>query len=137
MDAYSTLSLQKLASTKDGEKAVLEYNLFVEYHNYPNYADKWILNLLDGKDKWKNNVKQRAAFITMVLQYHVIYLYALVELADTKADCVNKYPTTKVVAMESWDEVAAILVGSLEARFRGGSADLQDGYCFWNSSNQL
>ena len=110
---------------------------FVVYHNDPNYADKWILNSLDGKDKWKNNVEQRAAFITMVLQNHVIYLYALAELADTEADCFDKDPTKNAVAVESWDEVAAVLVGSLEARFRGGLANLQDGYCFWNLSNQL
>ena len=71
-DAYATLSLQELAITTDREKAVGKYNSFVEYHNDPNYADKWILNSLDGKDKWKNNVEQRAAFITMVLQYHVM-----------------------------------------------------------------
>jgi hypothetical protein len=111
---------------------------FVVYHNDPNYADKWILNnSLDGKDKWKNNVEQQAAFITMVLQNHVIYLYALAELADTEADCFDKDPTKNAVAVESWDEVAAVLVGSLEARFRGGLANLQDGYCFWNLSNQL
>jgi len=66
----------------------------------------------------------------MVLQYHVIYLYALAELADTEADCVDKEPTKSAVAVESWDEVAAVLVGSFEARFRGGLVDLQDGYCF-------
>jgi len=129
-DAYGTLSLQSLAITTDREKADPEYKLFVEYHNDPNYADKWILNSLDGKDKWKNNVEQRAAFITMVLQNHVIYLYALAELADTEADCVDKEPTKSAVAVESWDEVAAVLVGSFEARFRGGLVDLQDGYCF-------
>eukprot|EP00978_Attheya_sp_CCMP212_P033650 scaffold136837_cov67-Attheya_sp.AAC.1 len=89
-----------MAITTDREKAVPEYNSFVEYHNDPNYAAKWILNSLDGKDKWKNNVEQRAAFITMVLQYHVIYLYALAELADTEAECVDKDPTKNAVAVE-------------------------------------
>eukprot|EP00978_Attheya_sp_CCMP212_P042781 scaffold266814_cov56-Attheya_sp.AAC.2 len=46
MDAYVTLSLQELAIMTDRDKAVPEYNLFVEYHNDPNYADKWILNSL-------------------------------------------------------------------------------------------
>eukprot|EP00978_Attheya_sp_CCMP212_P035513 scaffold154950_cov53-Attheya_sp.AAC.1 len=90
------------------------------------------------KNKWKNNVEQRAAFITTVLQHHVIiYLYALAELADTEADCVAKDPLKNAGAVESWDEVAAVLVGSLEARFRGGSKDLQDGYGFCNLSNQV
>jgi hypothetical protein len=135
-DAYSTLSLQDLAITTDREKAVPEYKMFVEYYNDPNYADKMILASLDGKDKWKNNVEQRAAFITTVLQYHVIYLYALAELADTEADCVDKDPTKNAGAVESWDEVAAVLIGSLEAPFRGGSTDLQDGYFSWNLANQ-
>jgi hypothetical protein len=89
-DVYATSSLQELAITTDREKAAAKYNSLVEYHNDPNYADKWILNSLGGKDKQKNNAEQRAAFITMVLQYHVVYPYALTELADTEADCVVK-----------------------------------------------
>jgi hypothetical protein len=62
--------------------------------------------------------------------YATLSLQELAELADTEADCVDKEPTKNAVAVESWDEVAAVLVGSLEARFRGGLVDLQDGYCF-------
>jgi Low iron-inducible periplasmic protein len=136
-DSYELLSLHKMATTQDREAAVPFYTEFVEYHDDTAYADKAVMEALEGEGKWgSTGTEARTEVVALTCAYQITYMYALAEMADAIADCKSENPLDNVGGVHSWDEVAAFLIGSLEGPTGGGSPDIDDGQLLWNLANK-
>lgn len=136
-DSYELRSLHKMATTQDREAAVPFYTDFVQYYDDIAYAEKAVLEALDGTGKWgSTGTESRTEVVALTCAYQIIYMYLLAEMADAIADCKSKNPLDNVGGSHSWDEVAAFLIGSLEGPTEGGSPDVDDGQLLWNLANK-
>jgi len=130
------LSLQEMAVSTTKDKSSWS-TLYTEYHQDKHFADKVIVDTLSGKGKWgAAPPEQRSEIIAKTVQYQVIFLYLLGEMADAMADCATGDATDNDGAVHSWDEVVAYYVGSLEGTSEGGSDDFSDGRMMWNLGNR-
>lgn len=136
-DPYKVRSLHEMAVTQDREAAVPFYTEFVEYFDDTFYADKAVIEALEGTGKWATSgTESRTEVVTKTCSYQIMYMYALAEMDDAIADCKSKNPLDNVGGSHSWDEVAAYLIGSLEGPTAGGTPDTDDGQLFWNLANK-
>lgn len=139
-DPYEVRSLQEMARSSLRRKALPFYNDFVEYHDDPNYADTAVTDALLATGKWgSGSPEQRAEIVRKTLQYQVVYMYVLAEMADALSSCSERRANDdedRRGAANAWDEVAAFYIGSLEGHLRGGSPDFDDGQLLWNLANK-
>lgn len=115
-------------------KDVIFYSEYAAYFDDPNYADTTILSAFDDEGRYSGrSLKQRAAVIGVALQAQLMYMAVLAELEESVQQCGQNNDITR--AADSWDEVAAYIIGSLEGEERGGSSYFSDGELLWSLGN--
>jgi hypothetical protein len=131
-DPYYFYSLSELATASSRRNAEPYYSAFVSYHNDPNYADKLIQNTLNGSGPWgSGSVEQRSSVITEGSSFLVLYLHLISQINDAVNTCNGIEEDGEYDLTHPWDEVAALIIGSLEGTEEGGSSDIQDGQLIW------
>ena len=138
-DPYELHSIGKFATASSRRNADPWYSSFVEYYNDPNYADTTIRNTLDGTGKWgPKSTAQRSAVIAEMSSFHVLFLHLIAQINDAVNSCngVDVDADDEYDLTHPWDEVAALVIGSLEGGKEGGSSDTQDGQLIWGLANQ-
>lgn len=125
-------SLQTYATYDEREHAHF-FNLYVDYFNDKKYAHTRVLSILNN-DLW-DTPSQRSKAISIVLQYQLLFMATLAELSDAIVDCQAKKELDNPGNLNAWDEVAALLIGSLEGSSIGGADDIKDGKFFYHLSN--
>ena len=135
-DPIQFRSLQEMATTAQREDAPW-FTHFLEYHQNSYYADKIISDTLNGRGKWGSSSReQRAEIVIKTVQYHVVFMFLLAQLADAIRDCDNDDANDNMGTVHSWDKVVAFYVGSQEGSTEGGSKDFSDGTLMWNLGNK-
>jgi len=130
------MSLQDMATSEVREESPW-FTHFLDYHQSSDYADQAIMDALNGRGKWGSaSRKQRTEIVTKTAQYQVVFMHLLGEMADANADCDKGDKQDNAGSVHSWDEVAALYVGSLEGPDEGGSDDFGDGQLMWNLGNK-
>mmetsp|Transcript_21965 Transcript_21965/g.46333 ORF Transcript_21965/g.46333 Transcript_21965/m.46333 type:complete len:762 (+) Transcript_21965:97-2382(+) len=132
-DPYDFYSLSGFALSTSRQNAEPYYSAFISYHNNPNYADLLIQNTIKGIGKWDSSksVAQRSAVITESCSFLVVYLHLVAQINDAVNHCENKDQDGEYDLTHPWDEVAALMVGSLEGMEEGGSSNVEDGQLVW------
>lgn len=140
-DPFSLVSLQQLAVSTIRAQAVPYYTYFVEYFNEKNYADKRMRLVLDGQSKWTATAHKTEALV-LTSAFQIVYMEVLFHLSDAVNKCdaiVAQGGSTFAVALETdrhpIDNIAALLIGSLEGSQEGGSFP-EDGELVWNLANK-
>ena len=137
-DLFQYNSLADLAVASSRRTADPWYSDFVKYHNNNNYADKLIRDTLEGNGKWGSSasVAQRSAVITETSAFMVLYLHLIAEINDAVNQCKGIASDGEYDLTHPWDEVAALLIGSLEGTTESGSSDLEDGQLIWGLASR-
>lgn len=138
-DPFEYYSLSGFATSTSRQIAEPLYSLFAQYHNEANYADVLIRNSLDGGgEKWGGSasVAQRSAFITETSAFQVLYMHTIAQVNDALNVCRGNDEAGEYDLTHPWDEVAALVIGSLEGPNEGGSSDTQDGQLVWGLGNR-
>jgi hypothetical protein len=136
-DPFAYYTLAEFAVATSRRIADPLYSYFVEYHNDPNYADKIVTNALNGAGKWgARSVEQRSAIITETCAFHILYMIALAQLNDALNGCKENENGGEFELTHPWDEVASLVIGSLEGPGEGGSSDTEDGQVIWGLGNR-
>jgi hypothetical protein len=88
---------------------------------------------LNGVAKWDSSKSsaERSAVITEASAFLVLYLHLIAQINDAVNVCNNVDKDGEYDLTHPWDEVAALLIGSLEGMEEGGSLDVQDGQLIW------
>lgn len=133
-DSFQLLSLHELAVAADRKRADPMYSYYVAYFNQVNYADTAVDEALRGVGKWTNK-EQRQEVIAATCAFQIVFLYVIAELKQTVEQCRDPEFDLLEEKLHPWDEVAALLVGSLEGPGEGGSSDLSDGQFIFNLGN--
>ena len=152
-DAVGFYSLKDFAlSTIQKKNAEPFYSMFVSYHNDPNYAHRIISETLEGLGKWgSKSTEQRSAIVVETSSFMVLYLHLIGQMYASINVC--KKDSGGIAAVKNaggeesldegyyelthpWDEVAALVIGSLEGTQEGGSSDIQDGQLIWGLSTR-
>ena len=119
------MSLHSLALSN--ERRGVMYEAFLDYHDDVAYSDKIILQLLEGEGKWGNwPADFRAKIISDIIRVQVVYMVVISKLEMAVTQCSDLF----------WDEAAALIIGSLEGKERGGSKDFRDGKLLWGLANR-
>ncbi|KAL3902947.1 MAG: hypothetical protein SGARI_005600, partial [Bacillariaceae sp.] len=136
-EPFTFYSIADFAIASSRRNAEPYYSAFVSYHNDPNYADAVIRDTLNGVGKWgSGTTEQRSAVVAETSAFQVIYLHLLAQINDAVNNCRNVDEDGEYDLTHPWDEVAALLIGSLEGTEEGGSADVQDGQMIWGLSTR-
>jgi len=132
-DPFTFYSLSDFAISTSRQNAEPYYSAFISYHNDPNYADVLIRDTINGVGKWGENksVEQRAAVVTESCSFLVLYLHLVAQINDAVNSCRSIDSDGEYELTHPWDEVAALMIGSLEGRKEGGSAHVEDGQMIW------
>lgn len=132
-EPFGYYSIAEFAIASSRKNAEPYYTAFVSYHNDPKYADTLIRNTLDGVGKWDSSksTSQRSEVITEGSAFLVLYLHLIAQINDAVNNCRNIDQDGEYDLTHPWDEVAALLIGSLEGMEEGGSLDVQDGQLIW------
>lgn len=128
------MSLKAMAVAVERKRADPYYGYFVAYFNQVNYADIAVDEALRGVGKWTTE-EQRKAVIVATCSFQIVFLFLMAELKQTVGQCRDPAFDVLETNMHPWDEVAALLVGSLEGTKEGGSSDLSDGQMIFNLAN--
>ena len=133
-DPFSYYSVADLALSSSRRVADPWFSEFVKYHDNNNYADKIIRDTLNGAGKWDSSktVAQRSAVITETSSFMVLYLHLIAQINDAVNICKGMDSGGTYNLTQPWDEVAALLIGSLEGTQEGGSSDAEDGQLLWS-----
>lgn len=131
-DPFSYYSLADHAVASSRRNAEPWFSEFVKYHNNNNYAHKIILDTLEGNGKWgSKSAAQRSAVIAETSAFMVLYLHLIAQINDAVNHCKGIESEGEYDLTHPWDEVAALLIGSLEGPSEGGSSDIEDGQLLW------
>lgn len=144
------LSLHSLA-VSGARKNTYYYLDFITYFDDANFADSTIRDTFNNRGRWKNrSLKQRAAVIRVTIQVHLMHMHILTKLDDSVTACGKnneKIDSARIDLvrddddnfrfgrMDSWDEVSAFIIGSMEGQKYGGSPDFRDGALLWSLAN--
>jgi hypothetical protein len=138
-DLFEYYSVGDFAVATSRRNAEPLYSAFVQYHNDPNYADTIVRDALDGLGKWGKNIAsiaQRVAVIVETSAFHILFLHAYAQLNDAINACKGESSNGEYELTHPWDEVAALMIGSLEGPNEGGSSDSEDGQLIWSLGNR-
>jgi hypothetical protein len=138
-DLYEYHSIGNFATAVSRRNAEPWFSAFEEFYNEPNYADTIIRNTLAGTGKWgPKSIEQRSAVITEMSSFHVLFLHLISQINDAVNSCngLDVDANDEYDLTHPWDEVAALMIGSLEGENEGGSSDYQDGQLIWGLGNQ-
>ena len=133
-DDYKLLSLHSMAVAAERKRADPYYSYFVAYFNQVNYADVAVTEALRGEGKW-TTAEQRSEVIVATCAFQIVFLNLLAELKETVKVCRDPEFNLAEESQHPWDEVAALLIGSLEGANEGGSSDMADGQLNFNLAN--
>jgi len=133
-DLYTFYSIADHAVASSRKNAEETYSSFIEYFNDANYAGKIIMEALEGRGKWgSKSTEQRSAIITETSAFLVLYLHMIAQIDSAVNHCQGNLANDGDYDLtHPWDEVAALLVGSLEGTEQGGSVDGRDGQLIWS-----
>jgi len=136
-DLYNLRSLHELAVTTERQKADPIYSYFVAYFNDIRYADTSVDNALRGIGKWESR-EERSEVIITTCAFQIVFLYTLARLKESVVQCRENPQEDWELATtpNPWDEVAALLIGSMEGPNEGGSMNHIDGQLFWSLANR-
>jgi hypothetical protein len=138
-DGFSLVSLSQLAKSSERREADPVFSQFVSYFNVQEYADKAILEALDGTGKWgTRTAKERAEVISLTSSFQIVYMEIIRKLNNAVDQCHITDPEFGVdySSGHRLDEAAAMIIGSMEGNGIGGSSDLDDGQLLWNLANE-
>eukprot|EP00934_Nitzschia_sp_Nitz4_P003694 Nitzschia sp. Nitz4//scaffold182_size44100//30858//33151//NITZ4_007258-RA/size44100-augustus-gene-0.26-mRNA-1//-1//CDS//3329539577//3684//frame0 len=137
-DPFEYYSLADLAVASSRKVADPYYTAFITYHNDNNYADTLIRATIAGTGKWSSSmsVAQRSAIITETCAFMVVYMQFLTQMTDAVNQCKGSSSEGEYDLTHPWDEVAALIIGSLEGTEEGGSLDTEDGQLIWGLSTR-
>jgi len=129
-----SISIGNFATTKH-RNVVPAYDSFVQYYSTDTFADDIIRaaidsSKLDFNDNWTD--LQRRVVIIKATQVLVMYFAALQNAYEAFTDC-NAQTLQSSKSSESWDRVAALLIGSLEGTEKNGTIE---GYMFYDLAQQ-
>mmetsp|Transcript_4087 Transcript_4087/g.9480 ORF Transcript_4087/g.9480 Transcript_4087/m.9480 type:complete len:740 (-) Transcript_4087:3220-5439(-) len=131
-DLHSFYSLSDLAVASSRKNAEDIYSDFVAYFNDVNYSQKIIMGALEGTGKWGlKSIQQRSAVATESSAFLVVYLHMIAQINDAVKQCKNEKSDGEYDLTHPWDEVAALVIGSLEGTQEGGATDGRDGQLIW------
>jgi hypothetical protein len=126
-----SLSLSQLATTSQ-RSIVPTYDAFVRYYTKDTWADDVIRTALDPSQKiW--NEEQRRIVAVKASQVLVTYFGAMQNAYEAVAGCSSSLQLRQSGSAESWDKVAAILIGHLEGTKTNGT---MEGYMLYDLSQQ-
>jgi len=136
----ASISIGQLATTKH-RNIVPEFDRFVQYYSTDTFADDIIRAAIDSaKLEWEDNwtAEQRRIVIIKATQVLVMYFAALQNAYEAVEDCKltkrrNLQNPQSSKPSDSWDQVAAILIGSLEGTEKNGTVE---GYMFYDLAQQ-
>jgi hypothetical protein len=129
-----SISLKQLATTKH-RNIVPEFDAFVQYYSTDTFADDIIRGAIDSstldfKDNW--TPEQSRVVILKASQVLVVYFAAMQNAYEAVEDCqIQKSQSSK--SSDSWDQAAALLIGSLEGTAVNGTAE---GYMFYELAQE-
>lgn len=128
--------LKAMAKTKSRILVKPLYEDFSIFYKDPNYADTVVTEALYGTGRYEQMpLVQRSETIVMTIQYQIMYMYSLVQLERSLAACNSQDPNRQKTMLQSWDESAAFLIGSLEGPKLGGSP--KDGILLYHLANHM
>jgi hypothetical protein len=132
-EPFGYYSISDFAIASSRKNAEPYYSAFISYHNDPTYADNLIRKTLDGTGKWDNSksTEQRSMVITEASAFLVLYLHLIAQINGAVNNCKTVGEDGEYELTHPWDEVAALVIGSLEGMEEGGSVDVQDGQLIW------
>lgn len=150
-DPIRFLSLHEMATSSERQTADPIYTQFVSYFNDINYADKAVMrafqyNKNDKRSTWMESYKwtslqERSTVITATCAYQIVFMYFMANLNDAVTECTSVDPNFDEAYLpldkpfHPWDEVVALLIGSVEGAQMGGSPNMDDGQLLWNLAN--
>lgn len=136
-DLHSFYSIHDFAIASSRKNAKDIYIDFVGYFDDVNYGATIVMEALEGKGKWGfKTTEQRAAIITETSAFLVLYLHLLSQINDAVNHCTNTASDGEYDLTDPWDEVAALIIGSLEGTEEGGATDGRDGQLMWGLSTR-
>jgi len=137
-DQFNFYNLKDFAMATSRKIAGPMYSQFIQYHNDPEYAHTLVINTFEGKGKWDNtkSVAQRSAMITETCAFQILYMHLIAQINDAVNICKGADSEGEYDLTHPWDEVAALLIGSLEGIEEGGSIDPEDGQLIWGLSTR-
>jgi hypothetical protein len=138
-DPFTLISLSQLAKSSARREADPVYSQFVSYFNNMEYANKAIMEALDGTGKWgTRTAKERAELIALTSSFQIVYMETIRKLNNAVDECNIADPSLGVdySSGNRLDEAAVLLIGSMEGNGMGGSSDLDDGQLLWNLANE-
>jgi hypothetical protein len=109
---HAGTSLAALA-TDSGLDVLPQYTLFASLFDSVTYADDFVHGALVGSDE-KLTASQRRSSVLRFSQLLVLQHAALQEIFDSASRCSTKFETNNTGLMDSWDNAAAILIGSID-----------------------
>lgn len=137
-DLYSFYSLNQIATSASRQNADPLYSQYASYFNDLNYGAAIVRDALEGNGKWgqKSN-EQRAVIISETCSYLIVYLHLIAQVNGAVNNCRGYLDLDGDYEMtHPWDEVAALLIGSLEGTATGGATDGRDGQFIWALSTR-
>ena len=133
-------SLKQLATAPSRSRATVQYNLFSNFFNSPDYADKMVNDLLNLRAPYdKLTTDQTMRMVTGTLQFSVMYMAILDRLYSAISKCregegVEDSESIVNTSVQLLDQAAAQYIGSIEGSDPGGRAA---GQLLFGSSKEL
>mmetsp|Transcript_6806 Transcript_6806/g.10716 ORF Transcript_6806/g.10716 Transcript_6806/m.10716 type:complete len:1726 (-) Transcript_6806:104-5281(-) len=126
-----SLSLSELATTSE-RSVVPSYDAFARYYSKDTWADDVIRTALDPSQAfWSDD--QRRVVAVKASQVLVTYFGAMQNAYEAVSSCSSAQQLRSTGSTESWDKVAAILIGHLEGTKTNGTVE---GYMLYDLSQQ-
>jgi hypothetical protein len=124
-------SLFQIATTS--QRAIVpEYDAFVRYYSNDGYADQLIRSTIDTSATSFTD-EQRRFIVVKACQVLVMYFGALQNAYNAVSECSSSSQLRSIGNTETWDKVAAELIGHLEGTKTDGSVE---GYMFYDLSQE-
>ena len=125
-----SISISQLATTKH-RNIVPDFDNFVQYYSNDKFADEIIRAAIDSTkldytDVWTE--EQRRIVVLKTTQVLVMYFAALQNAYEAVNVCSER-TVQSTQSSDSWDRVAALLIGSLEGTEKNGTSE---GYMFYD-----
>lgn len=122
-----SLSLFQIATTSQ-RTIVPSYDAFVRYYTNDGYADQIIRSALDPSQTSLTE-EQRRLVVVKASQVLIMYFGALQNAYEAVSDCSSSAQLRATGNTETWDRVAAKLIGHLEGTKTNGTVE---GYMYYD-----
>ncbi|KAG7374724.1 low iron-inducible periplasmic protein [Nitzschia inconspicua] len=127
----ASLSLAQLA-TSSQRSNVPSYNAFVQFYGTESWADDVIRQAMDqAQGDWTD--EQRRIVAVKASQVLVTYFGALQNAYEAVSSCSTTQQLRSSASIDSWDRLAAMVIGHLEGSKTNGTVE---GYMLYDLSQQ-